>query len=120
MFWRLRSRLVRTALGQLMATARLRLSLVILLGALLWIVVFQLLHEGFNFLEATVHVAETRDLLLHTIFAMFFGALLAMLCFSAGIILYSSLFRSREVAMLLTLPAREPGSSCTSSRRRCS
>ena len=38
-------------------------------------------------------------------FGMFFAALMLMLVFSSGIILYGSLFCSREIALLLTIPA---------------
>ncbi len=37
---------------------------------------------------------------------MFFVTLMAVLAFSSGIIFFGSLFRNREVAFLLTLPAR--------------
>ncbi len=39
-------------------------------------------------------------------FGTFFAALMLMLVFSSGMILYGSLFRSREIAFLLTIPAR--------------
>ena len=40
------------------------------------------------------------------LFSAFFFALMLMLAFSSGVILYGSLFRSREIAFLLTTPAR--------------
>jgi ABC-2 type transport system permease protein len=106
-FWLMRARTVRTVARQMMSGERFRLSIVIVLSALLWIGVFQLLDQGFIFLQAAIPHAVTREQMLHTVLATFFGALMAMLLFSAGIILYGSLFRSREIGLLLTLPARE-------------
>ena len=44
---------------------------------------------------------------MQAIFNAFFFALFLMLIFSAGVILYGSLFRGGEVAFLLTMPIRE-------------
>jgi ABC-2 type transport system permease protein len=105
-FWRLRARMLRTLLRQTFASARLRLSLVLVLSSLLWYGLFRLMHEGFAFLQVTLH-QPNYDQLLSGIFGTFFGALLMMLIFSSSIILYASLFRSQEVCMLLTLPVRD-------------
>jgi ABC-2 type transport system permease protein len=106
-FWRVRGRVARTVVRQLLSLGRLRLSLVVALSAVLWLGVFEILHEGFLFLNKTVQQPETCDLMLQMVFVTFFGALLAMLWFSAGIILYGSLFQAHEVTLLLTLPARD-------------
>ena len=60
---------LRTIVRQTLSLARFRLALVLLLSALLWLGVFQLLHEGFVFLQTTIPHADTRDQLLHTVFA---------------------------------------------------
>ena len=104
--WRLESRILRASLGQLLATARLRLSLVAILTALLWLGLFFLVKEGFVFLRTTIP-QPTQDQIVYAIFNTFYVALLVMLVFSSSLILYGSLFRSREVALLLTLPIRD-------------
>ncbi|MGO8691528.1 MAG: putative ABC transporter permease subunit [Thermoguttaceae bacterium] len=106
-FWRMRAHVVRTVAGQVLSLGRFRLFLVVVLSTLLWLAVFQILHEGFVFLDNSLQSAENFDFMVHMVFVTFFGALLAMLWFSAGIILYASLFQSHEVTLLLTLPARE-------------
>ena len=103
----MRVRTLRTIAWQTLSLARFRLGLVILLSGLLWFGVFELLHEGFRFLHAAIPHVETQDQMLHTVFAAFFLALLVMLLFSSGIVLYGSLFRSREGTLLLTLPTRD-------------
>ncbi len=65
---------------------------------------FWMFYDGFQFLQSTSReiYAET----VHGLFGAFLLALMLMLVVSSGIILYGSLFRSRETAFLLTLPAR--------------
>lgn len=103
---RLQMRMVRTSLRQTLTTARLRLCLVVTLSMLLWLGLFFLMREGFLFLKTTIP-QPTHDQIVHAVFGTFFAALLLMLLFSSGLILYSSLFRSREVALLLTFPIRD-------------
>ena len=62
--------------------------------------------NGFGFLHMAIPHPEMHDEMVHGIFGMFFAALMVMLIFSAGIILYGSLFHSPETAFLLTIPAR--------------
>ena len=54
----------------------------------------------------TITHPETHDQLVQPCSPRFSPRLMLMLVFSAGIILYGSLFRSPETAVLLTLPAR--------------
>jgi ABC-2 type transport system permease protein len=98
-------RILRTLLWQTFSTARLRLSLVIVLSVLLWLGLFAILAEGFSFLKTTVP-APIHDQVVQAVFGTFFATLLLMLLFSSTIILYGLLFRSREVGLLLTLPGR--------------
>jgi ABC-2 type transport system permease protein len=105
-FWQLRWRTAKTQLRQILAQARLRASLVILLSILLWSGLFIIFLEGFHFLRIAIPHPETHDEMVRVVFGMFFAALMVMLSFSAGIIMYGSLFRSPETAFLLTIPVR--------------
>jgi len=105
-FWRLRWRIGRTRLKQILTQSRFRASLVVVLSLLLWCGLLLMFLNGFWFLRAAIPYPETHDEMMHGIFGMFFAALMMMLMFSAGIILYGSLFHSPETAYLLTIPAR--------------
>jgi ABC-2 type transport system permease protein len=72
----------------------------------LWVGLFWLLADGFWFLRTAIPHPETREETVLAVFGMFFAALMLMLVFSSGVILYGSLFRSREMEFLLTIPAR--------------
>ncbi len=105
-FWRLRRRLAVTQLRQALAHARLRWSLFVVLSLLLWAGLFWLFADAFQFLRSCVSDPVTHDRIVRAVFGMFFAALMVMLIFSSGIILYGSLFRSREVTFLLSCPVR--------------
>jgi ABC-2 type transport system permease protein len=104
-FRRLEERVLRTAVRQTFASARLRLSLLLGLSALLWAGLFAVVREGFTFLRTTI-AHPMYGQVVHALFSTFFLWLLLMLLFSSSLILYGSLFRAREIAMLLTLPVR--------------
>ncbi len=105
-FWRMRQRFIRTFLRQTFSGSRFRLALIAVLSGLLWGGLFWLFADGFRFLKAGIPHPDTYDETVRAVFGMFFAALMVMLVFSAGIILYSSLFRSRDITFLLTIPAR--------------
>ena len=105
-FQQLSFRIARTLLRQTFSQAWFRLSLVMLLSAILWGGLLWLFYDGFQFLKTTIPLSDTRDQAVRALLHMFFASLTVMLVFSSAIILYSSLFRSRETAFLLTLPAR--------------
>jgi ABC-2 type transport system permease protein len=105
-FWRLRRRIGRTRLKQILRQARFRASLVLVLSLFLWCGLLVMFLNGFGFLRTAIPHPEMHDEMIHGIFGMFFAALMVMLIFSAGIILYGSLFHSPETAFLLTIPAR--------------
>jgi ABC-2 type transport system permease protein len=105
-FWLLRWRIGRTRLKQILRQARFRASLVVVLSLLLWCGLLVMFLNGFGFLHTAIPHPEMHDEMVHGIFGMFFAALMVMLIFSAGIILYGSLFHSPETAFLLTIPAR--------------
>jgi ABC-2 type transport system permease protein len=104
-FWRMRSRVVATLIRQTFSGARLRVTLIAALSGLLWTVLFWLFFDGFRFLRNTIP-ADLHDDTVRIVFGMFFVTMMVMLIFSSGIILYSSLFRARDVPFLFTIPAR--------------
>ena len=99
-FRRLRIKTLLAAVERMFETARLRLALVTLLSFMFWFGLLVLFLEGFQYLAGAY--VET----IQTLFNVFFASLMMMLMFSAGLILYSGLFRSRETAFLLTTPTR--------------
>jgi ABC-2 type transport system permease protein len=104
-FWYLRRRLAANVLRQTLRESRLRLTLVLALSALFWAALFWLFATGFAFLgDHLITHAPTRVRAVGAIFNVFFLSLLVMLLFSAGIIVYGGLFRSRETEFLLMLP----------------
>lgn len=105
-FWRMRGRLAFTVLAQTLSRARFRVSLVATLSALLWLGLFYLFADGFLFLKNAITDPGFHQTMVEFVFAFFFAAMTMMLVFSAWIILYGSLFRSSDVALLLTIPAR--------------
>ena len=105
-FARIRYRIVTTALIQTLSQSRFRVSLVVVLTSLLWGGLFWMFAEGFWFLQSTIPHSEFYTRAIGAVFGTFFAALMLMLVFSSGIILYGSLFCSKEAAFLLTIPAR--------------
>ena len=106
LFWRLRWTLVRTLVRHALQQARLRTFIIVLLTALFWCIMYALFRDGFRLIVQTVTHEGTRVQIAHAVFNVFFLALSAMLTVSAGIILYSTLYRSSESRFLLTLPIR--------------
>ncbi|NDC54089.1 MAG: hypothetical protein EBZ74_07280 [Planctomycetia bacterium] len=101
LFLRLRTRIAWALCRTMLTTARLRLSLVVLLSGMFWGALYGIFVEAFAFLDA-LH-AEVISLL----FNAFFSSLLVMLVFSTGILLYGGMYCSPESRLLMTLPARE-------------
>ncbi len=104
LFWQLRGRLLRNQLRQVLAQSRLRASLATVLTGLLWIGLFRLFAEGFQFLGGAIPEPATHDETARAIFNIFFASLTVMLVVSTAILIYSGLYRSSEVQWLLTLP----------------
>ncbi len=102
-FRNLRWRLVNNTFRSSMAGSRLRLVMIAICSAIFWAGLFFLFFGGFQFLKSFVR--NMSDDFIDYIFSMFFLSLLLMLFFSAGIILYTGLFQSKESAYLLTTPA---------------
>ena len=105
-FERMRRRILATLLRQTFSHSRFRASLVVVLVGVLWGVMFWMFRDGFDFLRSAVTNQEIHARTVGAVFTHFFAALMLMLVFSSGVILYGSLFRSREIAFLLTTPAR--------------
>ena len=105
-FWRMRMRIAATLVHQTFADSWFRLVLITGLSGLLWYGLYWLFWDGFIFLETAIPSADLHDQAVRHVFGVFFGALSVMLVFSSGIILYGSLYCSREAAFLLTVPAR--------------
>jgi len=104
-FRRLEARILRTVLWQTFSSSRLRVGVLLGLSAVLWGGLFAVGYEGFGFLRSTISHPMYEEV-VRALFSTFFLWLLLMLLFSSALILYGSLFRSREVVMLLTLPVR--------------
>ncbi len=105
-FWRLRWRIAQHAIGQSLATSRLRVSLVFFLSAFFWVGLFTLFREAFNFMDTSINDPAEYARLVQAIYSVFFASLMVMLVLSAGIIVYSGLYCSAEAAFLLTTPIR--------------
>lgn len=103
-FSRLRWRILGTVCRQAVSHGRFRVSLVVVLTSLLWGGMFWMFADGFTFLRATITHSETHARTVGVMFVAFFAALMIMLVFSSGVILYGSLFRGREITLLLTMP----------------
>ncbi|NIL96088.1 MAG: hypothetical protein GTO53_02200, partial [Planctomycetales bacterium] len=104
LFWRLRHQIILSSLEELLRTARLRIVLAAVMSGLFWLGLFLVTYEGFTFLhqEAGALSRETVE----KVFNLFYASLMLMLVFSGGLILYSGMYRSREVAFLMTTPTR--------------
>jgi ABC-2 type transport system permease protein len=108
LLWRLRYRVVRTQLRQLLSTARLRTFLVVTLSTFFWVGLFLLFYGGFHFIVENIAPAGApyHAQTVRFVFHLFFASLNVMLVFSSGIILYSGLYKNPETVLLLTLPLR--------------
>ncbi len=105
-FRRLRRRLLASLIREMLATRRLWLTALVVLTAVFWIGLFVLFSQGFAFLQTALPHPATRAMTVQAIYNVFFLALTAMLLVSSAIILYGALYRSEEVAFLLTAPVR--------------
>ncbi|QEH32805.1 hypothetical protein OJF2_12890 [Aquisphaera giovannonii] len=93
---------VRNILRGLAHGSRLRISMILICSAIFWAGLFGLFLGGFEFIGMYVDLVNT---IIEYLFSLFFLSLLVMLLFSNGIIVYTTLFHSREAAYLLTTPA---------------
>ncbi len=105
-FWQLRLRMMKSSFRQHFSQSRFRIGIVVALSGFLWLGLFMLFQEGFQYVKTTIPNTDTHDQMVQAVLTTFFAALMLMLTFSSAVILYGALFRSREMGLLLTLPAR--------------
>jgi ABC-2 type transport system permease protein len=106
LFWQLQLKLGGNRIKQVLRESRLRMFLVLLLSGALWIALFGLFAEGFQFLRTVLPDPTSYADTTRAVFNLFYASITVMLLLSAGIMLYASLFRGADTAWLLTLPAR--------------
>ncbi len=104
LFWRLRARLARRMLNRALTETRLRFLTVAMLSLVLWAILYLGFSEGFQLLNMMIAHTGTRLQTVHAVYNVFFLTLFTMITISSGIIVYSTLYRSREVNYLLTTP----------------
>lgn len=97
---RLRGAIAWNLVTTIFHQSRFRFGLVLVLSTIFWAAVFYLFYDAFNFIDS-MH-AEVMSLLFNT----FFSALMVMMIFSTGILMYGGLYRSGESSFLLTCPLR--------------
>lgn len=85
--------------------SRFKILVISVFSVAFWISLYKLFYTGFSLLNVMAVGYSFGDM-IGAMFYIFFLALTVMLVFSNAIIGYTSLFRSRETAFLLTLPAR--------------
>ncbi|MBM4073257.1 MAG: hypothetical protein FJ271_30695 [Planctomycetes bacterium] len=103
LFQWLRWRMLRNATRVVMNQSRLRVFTIFLCSAFIWGSLFAI--SLFGFRELRIRWDFPLDgSLMGLVFDVLFVSLSALLIFSTGIILYSSLFSSAETSFLLSLP----------------
>ena len=85
--------------------SRFKILVISAFSVAFWISLYKLFYAGLSFLHMMAVGYSFSDM-MGAMFYIFFLALTVMLVFSNAIIGYTSLFRSRETAFLLTMPAR--------------
>ncbi len=70
-FWRMRWRIARTHLRQILAESRFRATLVVVLSLLLWCGLLIMFLDGFWFLRSAIPHPETHDEMVRGVFGMF-------------------------------------------------
>jgi ABC-2 type transport system permease protein len=99
----LRWRQLANTLRLLLRQSRVRLVTIVACSVLIWGTVYVVSHLGFHELRHRWHV-PLNGFLIVDVFSLLFLALSTLLVFSTGIILYSSLFLSKESSFLLSTP----------------
>jgi ABC-2 type transport system permease protein len=100
-FSRLRWALLRNSFHAL-AAQPIRPITILLCSLVVWGFIFSVSYGGFEFLRQ--QGLELSGGVVSLLFDLMFAALAALLVFSSGIILYSSLFGAAETTFLLSLP----------------
>ena len=76
LLWGLRRTMIRAMIRQALTTARLRVTLVVLLSIFFWYGLFFLFGEGFHFLSKTISHSVTQAQTVQAIYNVFFASLL--------------------------------------------
>src|SRR5438045_3143282 len=105
LFLRLRWRLLRNSWGVMFGGSLVRPLTVLLCSVVICAFVFAVSWHGFRFMA--IQRLELGGGIVGMLFDLLFLALAALLLFSSGLILYSSLFSVQEAAFLLTSPAAD-------------
>jgi ABC-2 type transport system permease protein len=104
LFRRLRRRLLHNTVRVMLDTSPVRFYTILASSLLIWVGLYAAGHAGFHLLLHDDRVPFAARI-VGTLFDFLFVALMVMLFFSSGIILYGSLFASAESAFLLCTPA---------------
>ncbi len=104
LFIALRRRLLVNNLRLLMQKSRLRVLLIAVLSGVIWVGLYWLFADGFQFLRGMEHSMPVHRF-VELFLGIFFLALTGLMVFSTGLLLYGNLFRSQEAGFLLSTPA---------------
>ncbi len=85
--------------------SRFKVAVIAVFSIAFWVSLYKLFLMGLRFVQG-ISVGYSFSDLIAAMFYIFFFALTVMLIFSNAIIGYTSLFKSRETAFLLSMPAR--------------
>src|SRR5258708_15166478 len=102
-FARLRWQILRNA-SRVVLGQSIRPVTILLCSLVVWVFVFVVSYGGLRFLQQQGFPLAGG--VVGLLFELLFASLAALLIFSSGLILYSSLFNSAETAFLLSLPVR--------------
>lgn len=103
LFQSLRWRLMRNGFSLLVAHSWWRVLTIVYVCAIIWGVLFSLSWYGFHELKTRWDI-KIQQMLIETVFDLFFFTLMILLTISTSIILYSSLFAGTESQFLLATP----------------
>jgi ABC-2 type transport system permease protein len=103
LFQRLRVRLLHNSWRAMVQQSSMRPLTILLCSVVVWTFVFVISWGGFLFLHTEIGVPLTGEI-VGILLDLLFLSLAILLVFSSGLILYGSLFASRETAFLLSSP----------------
>jgi len=102
--WRLRASW--NAIRQLRQHSRLKIAIISVAAVLIWLGILFATWEGLRFMDRRDFSGAVKAVVVDFVLSSFFLALLILLSFSNGVIVYGSLFRGREAAFLMSCPLR--------------
>ncbi len=103
LFQNLRITLLRNSWRAMVLQSSMRPLTIFMCSLVVWCFVFAISWGGFLFLQSTVNVPMTGEI-VGVLLDLLFLSLAVLLVFSSGLILYSSLFASPETTFLLSSP----------------